>query len=498
MTRATKTKIIRPTVMIDVETTMLKHGEKPRTLFWGAATQNNYYRFETSSALANWLDSLEPCRLLHHSGFDVIQLLLDGHDDLRILKSHNCKIICSSWRRHVMVNTHAIFPTSLASIFSAFGYQKTSLDELDKRNYDDCVIGLRCMMELDALFLELIGISPLDRGTIAGTAFSAAEKIAGKLPKDLRYLEAYRGGRVEVFDCEERLARKFDINSSYPFSFVDAPESAELLLCRVKSDDWHGPFYDCRNMDNLMFPVGSFETWIYRDTLDRYILPYCNPSVTILEKTTVDLTWLTRTIPLILNLFNLKAKSKANGSGGMEYVCKILLNAMYGRIGLKGESERARIMTYCPDGDNLTSYQLGWNTFLVFDKINREPRSNYPLAAWITDNARGRLFAGIKQTQALYVDTDSVFTTKGEPSPCGSLLGNWKAEGEKIFKANNVKDYYWDGKRKLKGGERSIQWTLKRFARGESVLEQERQISGNWKKRRRLPDNTTEPLTVTY
>ena len=489
----------RNLMMIDVETTPIEHGKIPETLFWGAADYRGYMRFESTVALVSWLREQEPSLLLHHSNFDIIQLLTDGIIDIEkfnILKSHNNRIIACVLGKHITANTHAMFPCGLSRIMSAYGLTKESLDNLDQRNIDDCVKGLDSVLRLDADFQKVCGVSPIKMGTIASTAFRAAEMYSGKMPKNLGYIEAYRGGRVECFYCGEEEHSKYDINSSYSKSFCCARDTETLLHLRVQSKDWFCPFFDSNTFDMLLFPQGVFETWTFESNMEQYLSTnWKNVDIKVLEKIPIDATWLVKTSELVQKIYRLKQSS----SGGIREACKFLLNSMYGRIGLRGDSERARIMSYVPDGNHVTAYQLTWDKWLVFDIISREPRSNFPLAAYITDNARARLYQGVVNTQASYCDTDSAFVRQAELFPnISDEMGAWKYEGRKIFKARNVKDYFWDGAHVLKGGEKSTVWTLKRAAQGKTAIEVERETTGMFRKRIRNDDGTTDPITINY
>lgn len=482
---------------MDVETTMLKGGERPRTKFWGFYDGKQYRDFKTTKDFLKYLRKAAPCTILHHSNFDVIQLLMDGAD-LQILKSHNGRLIKCLLYDHILTNSYSCFPVSLASIFKAFGYEKTGLGQLRKRNYDDCVKGLECFLKLDQQFRDLVGVSPLVRGTIASTGFNAAEKVAGQMPKDLRFLQAYRGGRVEVFDTRKTRVSKFDINSSYPASILLCPPQSYLLHISVKTKDWFCPFFDASCDELLLFPNGEFKTWVYQDTLEKYILPNCKKTtIKVLSKTKIDFLWLNELKPLVQKAYELKqAKSS---TGGLRTVCKFLLNSLYGRIGLRGESEQASVTNYPIDGDDVLCEYLGKNRWLTFKKIERESRSNFPFAAYITDNARGRLYEGFVTNNALYGDTDSIFTKNGSKTfrgQTGDGCGDWKPEGRDTLRAINIKDYEFGDEIVRKGGTDFVAWTLKKFAAGRTAESVHRTRRGGLRKRLVLPNGLTVPLTV--
>lgn len=484
--------------VVDVETSNLKHGERPKTKFWGYADRDGYKNFKTTKKFADFLRRLPPKVLLHHSNFDIIQLLLDGeYRDFNIVRAHHGRLIECAFAGHKVQNTLTAFPVALEVIFNAFGYEKTSLDDLKKRNYDDCVLALECFLKLDAIFEDLIDVSPLRQGTVAGTTFKAAERTAGKMPMDLRWLECYRGGRVEVFDMRKIRASHFDINSSYPRSFLEVQPMETLLYCEVETKDWLCPFFDSDTEDMLLFPNGKFRTWIYRSNLERYILPNAfKTSVKILNSWSIDCTWLYNLRELVSKLYRMKQEAT---SEGIKTACKFLLNAFYGRIGLKPEAERVRVMEYIPDGPEVTAYKLGRSRWLCFDTVQREVRSNYPYASFITDNARCRLYEAFALNQPAYGDTDSLFTRNNRrqfTGETGSQLGQWSYKGTGAFVARNVKDYVFNGKITRKGGDRSLTWTFKEFLKGGAVREVTRERRTSLRKRTVNPDGTTEPLVV--
>lgn len=485
--------------VIDVETTNIEADEVPRTKFWGFADATGYKYFRRTDDFLRFLRrDCPPRRLLHHGNFDIMQLLLDGAQ-LQINRSHNGRIINCSLYGHRTTNTLSAFPVALKKIFKAFGFKKTSLKDLRKRNYEDCVNGLKCFVELDNIFLRLVGVSPLQRGTIAGTSFMAAENFAGKMPKDLRFIDSYRGGRVEVFDTNKTNCSKFDINSSYPASILACPETSRLLHIEAQTGDYYCPFFDTRTDDMLLFPNGKFKSWVYEDVLEDHILPYATKTkIKILSRHTIDFSWLNALKELIQKVYDLKQTSP---DPAIREVCKFFLNSFYGRIGLRGESERARVLDYPVDGDDILCEYIGRKRWLVFDKIERESRSNFPFAAYITDNARGRLYRAFVQNAALYGDTDSVFSRAGKNRFVGRIgrnCGDWKYEDRKIFNARNVKDYRFGRKTIRKGGSHGIIWTFKQYASGDPAREVWRKRRSGIRKREIQADGTTIPIQIKY
>lgn len=501
--------------VMDVETTLIKEGEAPRTLFWGYADYDGYRKFHTTAEFLDFLRAISDDRIIfHHYNFDIIQLVMDGCRDITFVKSHNGRFILSKLgERITMLNSASMFPCSLEEIFKCFGYKKHSLDDLDARNYSDCVDALNCFIMLDELFYDLLDVSPFDKKTLAGTTFGAAELVAGKLPKDLRFPECYKGGRVDVFDTNFHFANRFDVNSSYPFSFLDAPSRGELLYCEIKTNDFYGPLFDSGVTDRLMFPFGKFFSYVYRDVLDRYILPSCSDaslSIRIIEKWEIDLSWLGRCKPVIMKLYNLKKNNPKTSAKHL--IGKLGVNSIYGRVGLRGESERVELLPYIPDKPNLTAIQLDDESYICWYNQHAEARSNFPVAGYITDNARGRLYSAITKSSALYCDTDSIDTLSTIET--SNTLGAWKHEGLLPFKAANLKDYRRGpihpftglesdaireerfGERHVKGGESQIQWTFKQMIVNGEARRIDKTFSGVLRKRERGADGITNPIRV--
>jgi hypothetical protein len=260
----------------------------------------------------------------------------------------------------------------------------------------------------------------------------------------------------------------------------------------------------------LVFPNGTFSSWVYRNTWERYIEPFVeNTSIKILSKHRIDFEWLIRLQDLVQDIYNKKSVS----DGGIKLCCKLLLNSLYGRIGLRGQSEKVRLLSYAPDGDDITVFKLRRGQYLVFETVIHEPRSNFPFAAFVTDNARGRLYQSFKQNSAIYGDTDSVFTPRKRfVGKIGNALGEWNNEGRSWFQAHNVKDYEHGcyacaGKgcgqcrhtgiiSVRKGGEDFVVWTLKRFASGNFATGVHRTRQSGLRKRTVLANGNTDPLTT--
>lgn len=497
--------VTRRLAVADVETTNLKDGEKPQTKFWGLKIDGEEYkRFETTKALFAYLrDYPIPLTIYHHHDFDILQCLSDG-SGLRISEVRNGRVLQSHGpSHHEWRNSHALFPSPLAEILESCGFEKPGLDDLEARNYADTEYTLQAFKMLAADFYKIWGVDPLCGRylTAASMAFASAEIAAGPLPLHLQNRDSYRGGRVEAYrvgpcgpaDC-------YDINSSYPASFRDCPKVDYLyyLDCVVDTDG-PCPFFALdENEEKLIFPKGRFHTAVWGSNYERYIKPHGGiKTLKIKERIKVDFAWIQRVRERIEHAYALRAVAKAEGKSSLAYSAKIGLNSIYGRLGMKDEREIALFAKSVASGNDVQYYPLGDAGFLSFRKIHTRPKANYLFASFITDNARARLYDGMRKAgDALYCDTDSIYIPKGRvfPLPCGSGLGEWKYEATEPLTVISAKDYTFGTKTVLKGGKASYQWTLKKVLGGKVVKEVRKQRRSVYDKREILPGGRTLPL----
>lgn len=517
----------------DVETTFLKDGEKPRTLFWGLAVEGEgYRRFETTVALWRYLEKRRDKLIIyHHHDFDVIQALVDGAP-LTVSRVRGGRIMLSHGPKpHEWRNSYMLFPTGLKDILESCGFKKIGLDNLEERNRADTEDALKAFRILDAKYLGLWGIAPLCAGflTAASVAFASAEIDAGPVPEWIRDRDAYRGGRVEAFrvgPCGE--SDLWDINSSYPFSFLDAPPKDTLYFLHVEVDtDGASPFFHLDEPSRkLLFPIGKFRTAVWGSSYDRYIAPHGGiKSVAIERRISADFRWIRLVAQRLAKAYLVRAQAKERGDSALAYAAKIGLNSVYGRLGMKPEREIASTVVKLPPDPDITYCDLPGNRFLVFKKIPARPRANYLFASYITCNARARLYDAICRSSGVhYVDTDSLYVAKGQgaPQPQGKAMGRWKYEATEDFAVETSKDYTFGKTVKRKGGRvicgcskdglegphkedlskcpnlqtQNFVWTVKQALDKGVVTEQSKERLTTYDKREILPSGATRPIVV--
>jgi hypothetical protein len=515
--------------IVDVETTPITPGRIPKTKFWGLGIENGpYYRFKTCENLLKFLVKNPGIRCYFHHDYEITQMLVEGITPAT-MRSRGSRIIRAYVAGSEWINSYALFPSPLSEILESAGFEKHPLnygdhplacqcklcwEALEIRNYSDCVEAMIAFRQISNAYKSASGIDPIEEGiaTSASAAFRAAENVAGRLPANLHYRACYRGGRVEAFKLDNcGPAESWDINSSYPYAFTDAPQKDRLIHAKVEIETGiASPFFRFAPDDKkkkFLFPIGSFETIFFESNYERYIRPYAGgivKSIDVIESVTVDLGWISRVAPLMKRAYALRKISKAKGDKTLTYALKIFMNSTYGRIGMRPVREQCTIRSDLPT--DCGYYPLPNGKFLVFTShFLASTRANYQLAGWITDNARARLWAGLANSIPYYCDTDGIKCKPGSfkiPSG-GKELGDWKPEGTEPLYVHTVKDYVFGvdkktGKPKVtrKGGEKHTQWTVKTVLSGKGVIEVNKTRKTEYDKREVYAGGYTRPLLV--
>lgn len=540
--------------ILDVETTLIAHGRAPRTRFWGFYDGEEYRQFRTTREMVRYLVRQrggDPLLIFHHHDFDAIQIeherrSLDPVDQaaFRIQRTRAGRVIRSKLGPHVLGNSYALFPSSLAALLEATGTGEKlplscprhsdlldhatsgmpggalrfdrSFDRcracqraLSDRNRSDCVQGLAALLALREKWIRIFDVDPFAHTTAAGVAMAAAKKIAGPMPVDTTHREAYRGGRTEAFHLGDvGIVDVHDVCSSYPASIAQAPDRDVLMRATVTVPKGTRipPVFDASRTDGLFFPVGNVETWAYESTLVELGFPF-----KVRERYPVDLSWLHTLGPSVDEWYTMKATSPP-GDG---YSIKITINGLYGRFGLRPEREIVKYEDKTPSGE-CTYYPIATGGFLVFRQVvSKQHRANYPLASYTTDKARLRLYRGMVHVEHLggavyYCDTDSIMGTRGiAPRDVGTGLGQWKPEVPGELRITSVKDYEFrhlprcpckeckgarrpKWKEKRKGGKRSTVWTIRRALGGKGAQVIEKRRITPYGKRMVHEDGTTD------
>jgi len=309
--------------------------------------------------------------------------------------------------------------------------------ELLVYNMNDSKVSAEGLKFLLEAFIELgSSVKP----TIASTSMSLFRNKY--LDKDyfrhdttelLEIFEGYYGGRTESF--ARGLIKDYnyyDVNSLYPSVMEENvfpdPNSKRItykntdfyinnytgmskidIFCPI---DMQIPLLPVRNEGKLIFPTGNLTGWYCHVEIKRAIdLGYTLKKV---HKTYYYKETCSPFKKFVNDLYNKRLYYKSINSP-MEYVCKILLNSLYGKFAQKFMDKDKYISAEEMNLDKLSDYRkpdpVG-DFFRVTE--DREP-SCFCIPIWsayVTSYARIKLHNYLKISDPVYCDTDSIITRK--------------------------------------------------------------------------------------
>ena len=270
----------------------------------------------------------------------------------------------------------------------------------------------------------------------------------------------YYGGRTELFHAFGRDVRYFDINSSYPRSMLEpmpvgrmrefGPEQDLDFYRKLRKkkhvgfmevtvwipDDCVIPPLPSRSDGKLKFQTGTLRgVWDW-DELQLLFHPRVNGKIVEVHR---SVWYEARPVfkSFVETFYALRQVAKKSGDAAMSELCKLLMNALYGKFGMRIErstlvwhrlgdpppAKNARPLTGDPDGEGV------WEV----PRLVEAPYVIPQIAAKVTSESRIRLFLGMMSVldqggKVLYCDTDSIMCENAKVLPEGDLLGEWKRE----------------------------------------------------------------------
>lgn len=282
---------------------------------------------------------------------------------------------------------------------------------------------------------------------------------------------------MDVFKSIGKNIFIYDVNSLYPYimSIKDIPVGKPVLSYDKKLDNYFGfiycrirtpnvldkPVLPFRNDHGLLYnPLGNWEGMYFSEELKESVYKY-NYNIEILygykfERSKVPFK------EFIIKYYNLRNAAKSEGLNSKALTCKLLMNSLYGRYGMKdikdvvklvSPSEAEFIHLYhdvsfnIPLSDNLEyikySSQLndmyydlkGLDAYINYmnnlDNNNKGVNTSLPIAMAITSYARIYMneFINNKDYNVYSTDTDSIAIDKPLPDQLvGNKLGQFKLE----------------------------------------------------------------------
>lgn len=323
----------------------------------------------------------------------------------------------------------------------------------------------------------------------------------------------YFGGRTEVFRNDSATVNHYDINSLYP-SAMQGPLPTEYM-CRTRqlpdNDDKIG-FYLADvdlpevyvpplpyRLEKLYFPVGNIKDGHFTSMELRQAIRD-GASVNIKS----GILFLAEPIlaEFVSDIHAMKQKAARAGDAATKYICKLLLNSLYGKWG----QNRIR-KAYCFDSgethhiSGAPLWPLENAPGIAWYQVNSMASHIMPhISAAIVARARlttlGHLRAPAQSGGRIwYTDTDSLFTDVKIPT--GDNIGQMVYEGKGVFRAYGVKEYRFKRKYKIKGlsliktdprtGKKTEDMDIARRYLNDEIITQERMAGFMESVRKGLP-----------
>ncbi len=402
----------------------------------------------------------------------------------------------------VCLNIQQFIPGSVRKYGELLGFEKIGIDLTnagpeEKMRY--CIRDTEIITRMFGKWLKFIYDNHLGgfRPTLPSQSFSAWQSrfLRGKI-----YLVnndfvtrhermSYYGGRVEAFRIGElppETLYQVDINSAYPWVMRNCLLPYKYVKCLTQpgilKTEFNTRFYFClayagvetdipvypyRRNGRLVFPVGRFVTWLTHPEI-VYALKHNHLRM-------VKYLFLYRRRVLFSDyvdfFYSLRKRYQAEGNSVFDYMCKILMNSLYGKFGAKADEIVLTEQVKNPDfsyqeildadsGETLREIVFGFSRLVYKEGAREAPRAMVSIAAGVTGYGRMLLWKYIEKAgldNVFYVDTDSlIVNTRGyerlrdciSPAELGALKLEQCACGGVI---RGAKDYDFGNKTVHKG-----------------------------------------------
>lgn len=432
-------------------------------------------------------------RELEQRGFRPTKMIYDSHKNIWKFRRDTTSL--------VFLDNLNYFSVPLEKLGESIGIPKLPQPPFEA---DDEAWKVYCHRDVEILYQTwqhwLTFLSEYDLGnfglTIASQAFNAfrhrfmTSSIYVHNSKKAVSLEreSYRGGRVECFQLGELPLKDYyllDVNAMYAFMLKSYPYSSNLISTgkRASLDLIKGiltrcsviaevevnipePCFGVKYKGRLIFPIGEFVVTLNTPELDygfekRYITRVLNFAV-------YD------RVPLFSDyvdfFYSKRLSFRENGNEVYNYLCKLMLNSLYGKFGQQIEEwksvgyDSTRLYDYWSEWDVMTktlhifrclNHQVeekvgnseGFNSLVA---IPSEATAYARMYLWKLITTAGREHVYYCDTDSLIVDKEGLANLKAfvNPSDIGLLRVQDKARKLVIY---GLKDYQFGNKVVIKG-----------------------------------------------
>jgi len=424
----------------------------------------------------DWLESRGKGRRLfaHNLAYDIGNIWRDNLDALDITMVGN-RMVRARWKNIILLDSSNVWPMPLANVGKSIGLEKMEMDvESEEYVFRDVEIVVEAMALAEGICQTYGAPLKSTLGSIS-VAIWGGEKLLGSNWSCGSPLvrTAYLGGRVELFKTKATGDDIYycDINSLYPSvmlnKFPDGSdqwfgidEKQALRRLKAHSEELYGvvqcditipatlrlgPLPVKNSSGEVCFPVGPVTgMWTVHEV--RHALSV-GCKITKLHDAYGSLTGSTFYKSFVETFYALRQAelNKPERDEGRILFYKLLMNNLYGQLGMRGTVTRGIRLTeemveLNEEGEMFVTREgvpFG-NKLLVEIQIPLPEHVNYLHAAYVTSYGRLKLLEYMESVGAdnlIYCDTDSIFFKwSGElPFPLSTNLGEMKLEDRPLW-----------------------------------------------------------------
>jgi len=415
----------------DVET---ESGTWDKFFFLGHYDGKTYRSFEHVDMFVNWLFERPEKELsiyAHYLDFDIMFIYEYVRKRKQILSKVNMTnsltlsvTLYKDNKKRIFYNSFSVLPYSLDKLMRTFLKKgKTPLDDLAKRNREDCV-------DLHSILQTFFGNVRQGGLTISQIAMNyfrtgyLSHEVHNNFRFDNLVRETYHGGRVEIFNFNidpEKTAYLFDINSMYPYVMKENPypigkyektykhDPDSLGICKVVAKDMSNIPFMCETISHeTMFLAGKKEMWIttalYESMKEQgqeieFKYGYETNKVEYIFE------------DFIKDLFSRRLKAKEQNDEVWNFTYKLLMNSLYGKFGQRTEKKTYYINVESDSAEGL----IPITPDAQFSYLCEKHRNIFvvpSIASFVTEYAKLHLrdyMGRLPFEDLIYCDTDSVY-----------------------------------------------------------------------------------------
>lgn len=264
---------------------------------------------------------------------------------------------------------------------------------------------------------------------------------------------AFYGGRTEVFNKSKfEHVNKYDINSMYPYVmqknyfplpyvYNDASDFSDkvfsIINAKIICPKMEYPILPIRFNGRLIFPTGNFSgLWTNNELIyaleNGYKIEKIN---SITEFPIYDMVF----AEYVKHFYSKKEKE----TGIYREFYKKMLNSLYGKFSEKREPIILKNEKFLNEKDLKHLLNIIDGVAYISWNAGYSKHSNMIWSIWTTSYARILLHEYLQKYNAIYCDTDSIFTLAKINENIGTKIGQWKFEGNETAQFLSPKMYYF-------------------------------------------------------